>query len=112
VTPATTIHHAIYLLIPLLPLLYGVERPGVRRPLRIGTLLMLFPVFPAQIRRAFAAGEVPAYVTSNVMSVVTPVLSVGTVTLFGLLIVLVACVQYRVRGNNRHAVARARFTDD
>lgn len=97
VTPATMIHHAVYLLVPLLPLLYGIERPGVRRALCLGTLLMLFPVLPGQIHRTFAASDAPAVVTSGVMRVVTPVLSVGTVTLYGLLIALAACVSYRRR---------------
>ena len=91
----------------MLPLLYGVERPGVRRLLCTGTLFMLPQAIPAQVQRAFAAGEAPAHVMSSVVRVVTPVLSVGTVTLYGLLLVLVACVQYRLRENSRHAVAPA-----
>ncbi|WP_135822652.1 glycosyltransferase family 87 protein [Halostella litorea] len=112
VTPATMIHHAVYLLVPLLPLLYGIERPGVRRLLCLGTLFMLFPVLPAQIQRAFAVSDVPAVVTSNVMRVVTPVLSVGTVTLYGLLIVLAACVNYRLWGIGRRSSVPSRSADD
>ncbi|WP_323190357.1 glycosyltransferase family 87 protein [Halostella sp. PRR32] len=96
VTPATMIHHAVYLLVPLLPLLYGIKRPAIRRTLCIGTLAMLFPVLPAQIDRVLAMADTLDPVRAGVMSVVTPVLTTATVTLYGLLIVVSVCVSYRV----------------
>ena len=95
-SPASNIHHVIFLYFPLVPLLYLLDHEPTRTLLHVGTLVMLFPVQPVQVETVLAFVPIPVLVEAALVDAVRTVLTTGTMTLWGLLIVLCGCLTFSI----------------
>ncbi|MEE6209880.1 glycosyltransferase family 87 protein [Salarchaeum sp. III] len=97
VSPASNIHHVLYVYVPLVALLYTVRDPVVRACFLTGTVFLLAPVQPAILADVLSATGAPASVTATVVAASHAVLSVGSLALYGLLVVLGGCIVHAAR---------------
>ncbi|WP_168219905.1 glycosyltransferase family 87 protein [Salarchaeum sp. JOR-1] len=97
VSPASNVHHVLYVYVPLVALLYTVGDPVVRACFLTGTTLLLAPVQPAILADVLSAAGAPASGTATVVAASHAVLSVGSLALYGLLVVLGGCVVHAAR---------------
>lgn len=97
VSPASNVHHVLYVYVPLVALLYTVHDPVVRACFLTGTALVLAPVQPAILADVFGALGAPASLTAAVVTASHAVLSVGSLALYGLLVILGGCVVHAAR---------------
>lgn len=97
VSPASNVNHLLYLYFPLVTLAFTVEHRRSRRLILAGMLVSSFPVHIPQLYWLLELVGLSSAVEQSVMSVVVPVLTVGTVALYGLLLVVAGCVTYALR---------------
>lgn len=97
VSPATNVHHVIYLYFPLVPLLYCTDDRQITRLFTVGLVILSLPFQPGHIAQTFALLGFPAEVVAAVVAIVRPVLTIASVPLFGLVIILAGCVAYKYR---------------
>ncbi|GAA0657573.1 glycosyltransferase family 87 protein [Salarchaeum japonicum] len=97
VSPASNVHHVLYAYVPLVALLYTVRDPVVRACFLTGTALVLAPVQPAMVADVLGALGAPASLTISVVAASRAVLSVGSLALYGLLVILAGCVVHAAR---------------
>ncbi|WP_169302354.1 glycosyltransferase family 87 protein [Halorientalis salina] len=93
-SPASNIHHVIFLYFPLVPLLFLLDHEPTRTLLHVGTLVMLFPVQPMQVETVLGMAPLPLLIETVLADAVREVLTTGTMTLWGLLIVLAGCLSF------------------
>ncbi|NHN61285.1 MULTISPECIES: glycosyltransferase family 87 protein [Halorussus] len=79
--------YAVFLVFPLVPLLYLLERGPARRLFVAGAFVSNVAVTLANVRALVGATPIPA----GVLDVATPVLTLGTPTLYGVVLMLAAC---------------------
>jgi len=111
-SPASNIHHVIFLYFPLVPLLYLLDHEPSRTLLHVGTLVMLFPVQPVQIETVLSMAPLPLLVNTVVTDAVRSVLTMGTMTLWGLLVVLCGCLTFTLWAEPEEASVRVPTDDD
>ena len=93
-SPASNIHHVLFLYFPLVPLLYLLDHEPTRTLLQVGTVVMLFPIQPLQVETVLSMAPLPLLVEAVVSDAVRDLLTTGTMTLWGLLIVLGGCLTF------------------
>ncbi|MFD1588427.1 glycosyltransferase family 87 protein [Halorientalis brevis] len=105
VSPASNALYVVYVYFPLLCLLYvGVPSRG-HSLLLFGTVLITFPVQPAQVSAVLSLGAVPVPIASAVVAAVRVVLTVVSLPLGGLLAILVWCT-LRATGSRKATAAK------
>jgi alpha-1,2-mannosyltransferase len=94
--PSYPIYYVV-LAYPLVPLLYLFEGPG-RRLFTVGAALAMATVYLNDVRTGLTALGLPGPIHDAVLSVLTPVLTVGTVPFYGFALCLAGCLRYQVAG--------------
>lgn len=97
VSPASNPNHVLFLYFPMVTLAFVLAHRRSGRLVLGGILAMSFPIHFTHIDRMMELGGVSTGSRATVMTVVEPVLSFGTVTLYGLLFVLAGCVAYALQ---------------
>jgi len=95
--PSYPIYYVV-LAYPLVPLLYLFEGPG-RRLFTVGAALAMATVYLNDVRAGLTALGLPAPMHDALLSVLTPLLTVGTVPLYGFTLCLAGCLRYQVAGS-------------
>ncbi|MFD1588600.1 glycosyltransferase family 87 protein [Halorientalis brevis] len=93
-SPASNIHHVLFLYFPLVPLMYLLDHEPTRTLLHVGTVVMLFPVQPLQVETVLSMAPLPLLVEAVIVDAVRDILTTGTMTLWGLLLVLCGCLTF------------------
>lgn len=105
VSPASNLNHALYLSVPTVTLAFVLEHGPSRRLILAGLLVTSVPLQPAQLSRLSEVAGVSPAARASLMAVVEPALTFGSVTLYGLVIVVVGCLAHAIRaGRDRPAV--------
>lgn len=94
VSPASNPNHVLFLYFPMVTLAFALAHRRSRRLILTGMLVMSFPIHFTHIQRLMELAGLSAGARSAVMAVVEPVLTVGTVTLYGLVLVVAGCAVY------------------
>ncbi|MFB6178901.1 MAG: glycosyltransferase family 87 protein [Halorientalis sp.] len=111
-SPASNIHHVIFLYFPLVPLLYLLNHEPTRTLLHVGTLVMLFPVQPVQVQTVLAMAPIPLVVEATLADAARQLLTTGTMTLWGLVIVLLGCLTFTIWAKPEPRSVRLPAEDD
>ncbi len=100
VSPASNPNHVLFLYFPMVTLAVTLAHRRSRRLVLAGVLAMSFPIHFTHINRLMELGGVSTDSRATVMTVVEPVLTFGTVTLYGLLFVLAGCLVYALQAGS------------
>lgn len=111
-SPASNIHHVIFLYFPLVPLLYLLNHEPTRTLLHVGTIVMLFPIQPMQVETVLGMAPLPLVIEALVADAVREILTTGTMTLWGLLIVLCGCLTFTLTGKSEPTSVTLSTEDD
>lgn len=106
----STVGYVIYLLFPLVALLYVVEQRVARWSFAAGLLLVNVPVFPHDLEAALLALPLPEAITTPVIEAAYAVLTYGSVALWGMVLVFLGCLSMVV-GPRVVAVVRSERRD-
>ena len=88
----STAGYVVYLLFPLVALAYVTEDWRARRCFVAGLVLINLPVFPRHIHDISTETSLSAGFAGTVLSALEAVLTYGSVTLWGMLLVLAGCL--------------------
>jgi len=104
VSPASNLNHVLYLYFPLVTLVFTLEHDPSRRLLLVGLFVLSFPFHLPQIYSFVNVLGLSPGLQHAVFDVAVPILTVGTITLYGLGFVVAGCLAHalwRPRGR-RH----------
>lgn len=90
----STAGYTVYLLVPLVVLVYLVEQPVAKAFLLAGLVLVNVPVYPQHIQQGLEALPLPGAVTGGASDLAWTVLTYGSVGLWGFLCAFVGCLLY------------------
>jgi len=97
VSPASNLNHILYLYFPMVTLAYTLDHRPSRRLLLVGIFVLSFPFHLPQVSSMVDLVGLSPGLEQGVMSVVVPVLTLATVTLYGLMFVVAGCLAYALR---------------
>ncbi len=93
IVPATA-GYVIYLIFPVIPLLYLTTHTRPKRLFLAGFVLVNIPLYPHDLQRAVMELSLDIGIVDQITEVLLVVFSVGSIALWGCLLVLAGCVSH------------------
>ena len=96
----STAGYVVYLIFPMIALLYLTEHRTTKRLYLSGFVLLNIPLYPHDLQRAVAELSLDIGVVDQITAVLLVVFSVGSIALWGCLLVLAGCVSHTRQSNS------------